>query len=146
MFWQKSKKSATPKQVEILGLYLASSLPLLRGRCADPHVKAAAQVFILGMADMFRQKEGLNWQQFVAIYSDCLGGCGLLPKNGVESLVQLVGAVASRDAEIEKLMLLGAQSIRKYVADRDADAPADILFISQFAERDGPGLSELIGA
>lgn len=146
MFWRKKEQSETPKQAQILRDYLSSSLPLVLERCSDPFVRAAVQVFILGMADMLRQVERLSWDQFIAVYTTALSDYDLLPSKGAEAFAQTVGAIASENPDVAKLMSYGAQSIRMYVVEHDADAPTDLISVTQFSETNGPSLRELAGA
>jgi hypothetical protein len=146
MFWRKKNQPETPKQAQILKAYLSSSLPLVLGKCSDPCVKAGVQVFILGMADMFRQSERLDWSQFIAVYTTSLSDYGLLPSKGIEAFIQEVGDVASRNEDVAKLMRYGAQSIRMYVVERDANAPTDLLSVALFAEKNGSSFKSIASA
>ena len=146
MFWGKKKQSETPKQTQILSAYLSTSVPLVIGRCSDPCVCAGVQVFILGMADMIRQTEKLDWSQFIAIYSDTLSSYRLLPSTGVEAFVQKVGSSAPYNEDVAKLMRYGAQSIRMYVGERDANAPADLISAVVFLEKQASSFRHLTDA
>lgn len=146
MFWRKKNIPELPQQAQILRAYLSSSLPLVLGKCSDPYVKSAVQVFILGMADMLRQAERLDHGQFVAVYAAALSDYDLLPSRDIKAFVQAVGDTASRNEDVAKLMSYGAQSIRMYVAERDADAPTDLLSVALFAEKNTSSFEDLARA
>lgn len=145
MFWRKKKQVEPPKQIAALQAYLSSSFPLVRGKVSNPHVRVAIQVFVLGMADMLRQAERLDWEQFIAVYSSALSDLALVPDMGAGAFVQAAGQAAQRNEAVQKLMSHGAQSIRMFVAERDADAPTDLIAAALFAEKNSDSLSELAG-
>lgn len=146
MFGRKKNHPEAPKQAQLLKLYLSASMPLVLAKCSNPCVRVGVQVFILGMADMFRQAERLDWGQFVTIYSAALSEYDLLPPKGVEAFVEKVGATASNNADVAKLMRYGAQSIRMYVVERDAQAPTDLISVALFSEENAPSLKDLASA
>lgn len=74
---QAESASSVPKQAQIINFYLGPSLPLVREKCATPCVKAGVQVFILGMTDMLRQVEKLDWPKFIAVYDAILSVASL---------------------------------------------------------------------
>ncbi|WP_153022795.1 hypothetical protein [Rhodanobacter thiooxydans] len=123
---QADSEASVPEHAQIIDLYLTTCLPLVREKFSDPSVKAGVQVFILGMVDMLRGVEELNWGQFVGAYGAILRSNDLVPSCGAEAFVQRVGSIAASTPNIEKLMRQGAQSIQMYVAKRDADAPTDL--------------------
>lgn len=146
MSQQTESGASVPKHAQIISLYLSSSLPLVREKCSDPCVRAGVQVFILGMTDMLRQVEGLDWGQFIAAYGAILSAHGLVPPRGVEAFAQKVGSIAAANADIEELMRQGAQSIRMYVAEHDAEAPTDLISAALFSEKNASSFQQLLGA
>ena len=145
MFWKK-KTSAAPKQALILKAYLSVSMALLSKKLSNPAARAGLQVFVLGMTDMLRQAENLGREQFIAIYDAVLSEHKLLPSMSVEEFVNRVGEVASKNSDIEKVMRQGAQSIRMYIAERDANAPTDLFGVVLFAEKNVSSFTELMNA
>jgi hypothetical protein len=143
MFWRRKKTTPTPKQALILKAYLTVSMVLLQDKLSSPVARAGLQVFILGMTDMLRQAEGLGWEQFVAIYATTLSDYELLPSIPVEAFVKRVGEIASTNSDIEKVIRQGAQSISMYVAERDANAPTDLLGAVLFAEKNASSFADL---
>jgi len=144
MFWRKKDKVEAPKQIAIIRAYLSASFPLVRGKVANPSVRVAVQVFVLGMADMMRQAENLTYEQFVVIYSSILSEIGLSPAMGAASFIQLVGETAQRNESVRKLVAHGAQSVRCFVAQRDTDAPTDLIEAVLFGEKNAHALLELV--
>lgn len=145
MFWRK-KAPTTPKQALILKAYLGVSMALLSDKLSSPVARAGLQVFVLGMTDMLRQAESIDWKQFVAIYEATLSEYKLLPSMPLEAFVEEVGQIASTNIDIEKVMRQGAQSIRMYVVERDANAPTDLFGAVLFAEKNAPSFAELMNA
>ena len=142
MFWKRK-----PKQALILKTYLIAAMPLVSQRqLSNPGAKAGLQVFILGMADMFRQAEKLSWEEFVTIYESALAEFALLPSTPVSSFIDSIGRVASKNADVEKLMRYGAQSIKMWVAEHDANAPTDLISAAMFAEKNVASFSGLDGS
>lgn len=144
-----SDKSNSPdwrKHGEMLYLYLSASVPLLGEKGSDPHMRVGVQVFILGMVDMFRQIENLNWSQFVNMYGQLLAAYGLEPQHGIEAFVRAVEASLSANNVSVTLMRDGAESIRRFVADRDTAAPTDLLSAALFAQRNSEKLKSLEAA
>lgn len=135
MFWRKKKTTPAPKQALILKAYLTVSMALLSDKLSNPVARAGIQVFILGMADMLRQAESLDWGQFIAIYEATLSDYELLPSMPADAFVQKVGEIASTNSDIGKVIRQGAQSISMYVAERDVNAPTDLLGAVLFAEK-----------
>lgn len=144
MFWNKKKTSPAPKQTLILKAYLSVSMALLSEKLSSPVARAGLRVFILGMTDMLRQAESLGWEQFIAIYEAILSEYKLLPSVPVEVFVQRVGEITSTNADIEKVMRQGAQSIHMYVAQHDANAPSDLFGAVLFAEKNASSFTELM--
>ena len=141
MFWRK--KTQPPKQAQILNVYLAGVMPLVVDKLSDPYAKAGIQVFIMGMADMLRQSEKLEWADFVAICHSVFKAHKLLPEKPIDEFVKLIGEIASTNDDVAKVMRVGAQSIQMYVAERDADAPLDLLSVTKFVERDESSFAEI---
>jgi len=133
----------SPDRGEILRFYLAAVLPLVSQQFQVPHVRVAAQVFILGMADMLRQAEDVAWDQFIDIYESTLRYYSLLPESGAEAFVRDVGEAATQRQEIGQLMHQGAQSIMMYVSERDANAPNDLLGVPLYAQKYASAFTEL---
>ena len=136
-----------PKQALILMTYLRVAMPLVsQERLSNPVVKAGLQVFILGMADMLRQVERLSWEEFATIYESALSEFALLPSTPVSSIIDSIGRVALKNADVEKVMRYGAQSIKMYVGERDANAPMDLISAAMFAQNNVASFSDLSGA
>ena len=146
MFWKRKKATPAPKQALILKAYLAVSMALLSDKLSDPVARAGLQVFVLGMTDMLRQAESLDWEQFNAIYETTLSENELLPSIPIEAFVQKVGKLASTNSDIEKVMRQGAKSIKMYVVERDANAPTDLIGAVLFAEKNASSFTELKNA
>lgn len=140
------KGPQVPDQARILDIYLLNAVALIAGKVEVPAARAGAQVFILGMADMLRQAENLSWEKFVAIYHSALELHDLLPNTSVDELIGTIGKAASTNSEVEQLMKDGAQSIRMYVAERDADAPMDLSRAVLFAESNNEIFAAIHGA
>lgn len=141
MFWRRK-----PKQALILKTYLSAAMPLVsQERLSNPVVKASLQVFILGMADMLRQAERLGWEDFATIYESALSEFALLPSMPVNSFIDSIGRAASKNADVEKVMRYGAQSIKMYVGERDANAPTDLISAAMFAQNNVASFSDLSG-
>jgi hypothetical protein len=143
MFWKSKKTSSIPKQALILKAYLSVSMALLSKRISNPIARAGLQVFILGMTDMIRQAERLDWEQFITIYEATLSEYELLPSMPIEAFVDRVGQISSSNADVEKVMRQGALSICMYVAERDANAPIDLIGVVDFAEKNVSSFTEL---
>ncbi len=136
MFGKKRSKQRDhqlAKQALILEGYLVC-VPLIRGQLNAPAARAAAQVFILGMADMLRQTEKLSWDDFVTIYRSTLDRRGLLPKIPVDEFMRVVSDAANGDEKIEQILIDGARSLREFVVERGTSAPIDLLLAIKFAE------------
>ena len=145
MFWKKKKSTTTPRQTLILKAYLGSSMPLLSGKLSSPIARSGLQVFILGMMDMLRQAESLSLENFITIYEATLSEYKLLPSIPVKLFIEKVGEIAQNNADVAKVMRMGAQSIQMYVAEKDANAPTDILGTVAFAEKNSSSFTELSG-
>lgn len=128
------------KRGEMLYLYLRVSIPLLGEKGSDPYVRVGIQIFIMGIVDMFRQIEKLNWSQFVDMYGQLLAAYGFKPRHGVEAFIRTVEASLSANNVSVTLMRDGAESIRRFVADRDTDAPTDLLSAAIFAQQNSDKL------
>lgn len=139
----RSRTSRMPQQAMLLQSYLNASMPLVSGYMQNRTAMAGLQVFILGMADMLRQAESLSWDQFIAVYEMALSEYGLLPSTPIEAFVQNVGSVAASSPEVEKVMKYGAQSIRMYISEHDANASADLVSAAVFAERNASSFGKL---
>jgi len=131
------------KQVLILESYLTVSMTLLSDKLSSPPARAGIQIFILGMADMLRQVENLNWKQFISIYNDILSKYELEPSIPIEYFIEAVGNAASTNTDIEKILRLGAQSINLYITERDANAPTDILGAVVFSEKNASSFTSI---
>lgn len=143
---QTESGSSVPKHSQIISLYLSGSLPLVHEKLSNLCVKAGVQVFILGMTDMLRQVEGLDWSQFIATYDAILSAHGVVPPGGAEAFVQKVGSIASENKNVEKIMRQGAQSIQMYVVERDAEAPTDLISAVLFSEKNASSFEQLVSA
>ena len=137
------KAPVLPKQTAIVQAYLSTSMQIVSGKSSNPAVRAGLQVFILGMTDMLRQAENLTWDQFTALYQAALSEHDLLPSAPIESLVKNIGILAEKNAHVGKLLRYGAQSIRMYVVERDANAPTDLVSVVVFAEKNASSFTEL---
>ncbi|MBD3648640.1 MAG: hypothetical protein HUJ31_14575 [Pseudomonadales bacterium] len=133
MFWRKRKKEIDAS-VKLLDLYLAGSTVFFPGRERTPSESAAVQVFMLGMADMQRQVKDTSWDNFLEIYKSILAKYGLAPRIATGRFVDVIGNVASKDEIVERVMILGAQSIARWVGERDANAPIDLIGATKFAQ------------
>lgn len=136
-----SDKSTDHEQ--ILRNYLATSLPLVSQQFQAPCVRVAAQVFILGMADMLRQAGEIDWDRFIDIYENTLRYYSLLPEGGTKTFVREVGELAARSQEVGQLMRRGAQSITMYVSEHDANAPDDLLGVPLYAKKHASAFTAL---
>ena len=132
MFWNRKKPH---KKAQILIAYLAVSMQLISGKLESSSVKFGCQIFILGMADMLRQAEKLDWEDFISIYSAVLEEFDLLPSIPIEDHVEKIGSIASQNEDVERLMRQGAQSISMYIVEKDANAPTDLLGAIYFVEK-----------
>ena len=139
----KKEDIPIPKQALILKAYLGGGMILMSEKLLNPIARAGLQVFILGMTDMLRQAESLSWEQFIAIYEATLSEYELLPSMPIKAFVDRVGQIASSNGDVEKVMRQGAQSIRMYVAERDANAPTDLIGAVIFAEKNASSFAEL---
>jgi len=146
MFWKKKKSTTMPRQTLILNAYLSSSMPLLSGKLYSPIARSGLQIFILGMTDMLRQVESLSLDHFIAIYEATLSEYKLLPSIPVKLFIDKVGKIAPNNADVAKVMRMGAQSIQMFVAEKDANAPTDILGTVAFAEKKSSSFTELSGS
>ena len=146
MFWKTKTTPPTPKQALILKAYLSGSMALVSHMLSNPAVKAGLCVYILGMADMLRQSGKLSWEEFIAIYEATLSEYGLLPTMPVKNLVETIGRIASSNQDIDSLMRQGAQSIRTYIVDQDADAPSDLIGAAHFAEQAANSFSKIVSS
>lgn len=146
MFWQKKEVPQPKSHGQILKSYLSCSMPLVVGKCSDPHVKACVRVFVLGMADMIRQVEQLDHAQFISAYAEALSANNLLPSKGAGEFVKSVGAIAPKNESVAKIIRYGAQSIRMFVVERDPEAPTDLLSVVVFAEKNSSSFNELVCA
>ena len=146
MFWRRKKTPPTSKQALILIAYLSGSMIILSDRLSNPAVRLGLQVFILGMTDMLRQVEELSWEQFIAIYEATLSEHKLLPSLPVKIFVERIGERASSNGDVEKVMGQGAQSIQMYIADKDAQAPIDLISAADFAEKNASSFTQIVGA
>ena len=146
MFWKRKKTQPTPKQALILKAYLSGSMIMLSDKLSSPAARLGLQVFILGMADMLRQVEKLSWEQFIAIYEATLSEHKLLPPMPIKNFVERIGERASSNGDVEKVMRQGAQSIQMYIAERDANAPIDLISAAHFAERNASSFTQIGGA
>jgi hypothetical protein len=130
------QSDALAKHSALLSLYLAGALPLLRQtRIGSPGVQTACQLFVLGMADMIRHVNKLNASQFLALLQTVLADHQLAPQLSTERFVDLAGKAARKFSGVDQIIREGANSIRGYVANRDMDAPADLLRVAVYAEK-----------
>ena len=141
----EKKTPEISKKAQILNVYLTGGMMLLSEKLSDPTSRAGLQVFILGMADMLRQAEKLSWEDFVAIYSSVLDEHNILPETPVEEFINKIGGIASTNDEVSRVMKQGAQSISMYVAEKDANAPTDLLGAVLFAEKNKSSFAEIHG-
>jgi DNA/RNA endonuclease YhcR with UshA esterase domain len=146
MFWKKKKTTTTPRQKSILNAYLSVSMPLLSRNLSSPIARTGLQIFILGMTDKLRQAENLSMDHFIAIYEATLSEYELLPSIPVKIFINKVGKIASINADVAKTMRMGAQSIQMFVAEKDANAPTDIIGTVAFAEKNPSSFTELSGS
>jgi hypothetical protein len=143
MFWKKKKKKEVEKAVKLLELYLTGSTVLLPGRERTPNARAGLQVFILGMVDMLRQVQKVSWEDFLQIYKTVLDEQNLSPSVEIETFVDLIGKAASSNKPVENVMILGAQSIQRWVGERDANGPLDLIGAVKFADNNADSFSGL---
>ena len=86
------------------------------------------------MVDMRRNSEGLSYDEFVASYDSVLARHDLSPSIPVSEFVREIGQAASEKVEIANLMRNGAQSIKSYIVEKDAEATADLGGAVMYAE------------
>lgn len=141
----RTKAPHASKQAMLLQAYLRTSMPLASHKVSNPAVSAGLQVFILGMADMLRQAESLDWDQFITLYEATLSEYDLLPSMPIKAFVENVGRIASSNRDVEKVIKYGAQSIRMYAVERDANAPTDLVSAVLFFEKNAPSFTDLSG-
>ena len=98
---------------------------------------------LLGVADKIRQTENLNWDQFVELYKNTLSEHGFLPSIPVGQFIEMVGKLASKNSDLERVMRCGAQSIQSYIAEGDAEAPLDVLMATAVAEKNPASFKEI---
>jgi len=132
MFWKR--KAKVPKQTQVLRAYLLSSMPLISGQLNNDAVKAGVRVHILGMADMLRQSEHLSWEEFIVVCREIFKENGILPVTSVEEYLEKIQKDISENEDVAKVMRIGAQSIQMFVAERDAQAPMDLISVPQFVK------------
>ena len=148
-FFSRRRKPVIPvqpsKKAALLNIYLTSGMAMLSisEKLSNPANRAGVQVFILGMADMVRQVEKLSLIDFVSIYGSVLREHNLLPRIPIEDFVKSVGSIASTNDEVAGVMRQGADSIRAYMAEQDADAPTDLLLAVSIVEKNESRFSEI---
>lgn len=142
MFWKKKKELNDSKHVLLIKTHLSGGMPLIADKLAEPAIKFAVQIFILGMADMLRQAENLAWDEYVSICGSLFNSYNLEPSEGINEFIEKVVQEVSENEEVARLMRYGAQSIEMYVVEKDANAPLDLLSVAVFAEKNASKLYE----
>lgn len=95
----------------------------------------------MGIVDQLAQRQQLTSKQFTDRYTEVLIAIDLLPNEPVEEFVRKIErAVSDNQEEVSKLMRVGAQSIRMYLDERDAQAPTDLLQAVAFGKMHGADL------
>ena len=144
MIWKKKKDPPITDYIFLLKNYVTSSTIMMSNKLSNPVVRAGIQVHILGMTGMLKQAEHLNWDDFLSVYKTILIEFNLLPTVSISDFVNTVGQIASNNQDIEKIMRLGGQSMQRYIAKRDTNAPTDLLSVVFFSEKNSSRFDELI--
>lgn len=132
------------KQRSLVGLYLVVALPLLRvsESWSKPCVRTACQLFVLGVIDMVRSVNKLEWPQFIVLLDRVLLDHDLaISVECTESFVERAGKAARASSVVADIVDEGAKSIRSWVATRDVDAPDDVMRVALYAQKHAEQLS-----
>jgi len=116
----------------LITLYLAAGMPLVAGKLDGVHVRRALQVFILGIVDFVSQAEALSEDEFYLLIDHALKACDL-DDYPPEVLCRHVSRWIEQHPRLDKIMRMGAQSIRRYGAENDAKAPFDMAQVVVFS-------------
>lgn len=142
---QNQPPSELPKSVTFLYTYLACGTVTISLESLSKVERSALQVFILGMTDMLRQTEDLSWSQFIDLYKDLLTKYKLSPSTPIENFIGKIENSTSKNKDVEAILKEGAESIRRFLVERDAEAPIDLMRAKLFASKNPSSFSELNG-
>lgn len=141
-FFDEKEDVGESKYVLSIEAHLSAGIPLIIEKLSNPAIKFGIQIFILGMADMFRQVENLSWKEYVSICKALFKNHNLISSDKVEDFIEQIIHEVRTNHDVAKIMEYGAQSIEMYIAKNDANAPMDILSVAKFAEKHAKKLTE----
>lgn len=132
--------------LSLVRTYLSGSFLLLKKtKLNNPGVKPACRIYLIGIVDMIRQVNQLEWAEFLEIIEQVFIDCQLMPKSDMEEYINFVGENASKHEFIGKILQEGAQSIKSYVSENNKEAPNDLLRIAIYAEKNQQQINEIFG-
>jgi hypothetical protein len=136
------------KQRSLVDLYLVGALLPLRvsDSLSKPVVRAACQLFVLGLVDMVRSANKMERVPFVALLDRVLVDHHIaISGESTERFVERAGAAARASSVVADIISEGAKSLRFWVADRDAEAPFDMMRMALYAQEHANQLRDVMG-